>query len=690
MRWFILVLAICFAAIATTASAADEIMMSTCSEMPQDFAVLPASLDEQPDTIKYDDGNLSGFITNANYWIKVRFTAPANFELHEIYLALLDGSVGTQACNIYIYGPNGPQAGQSLATSTLPVPMADGWNQANLSSVVNVAGGTDFYVVFGPVPGGQSGANGYKPYHDSGTTSNRSAVCLQNNQFGTYQNNPFGDEGVRAGGVIETFTDIQANDCFCITAEGDTSFNMLAGDQLFFHTFLENTGTADIAAYTVTWSVEGPDETVVFTETVNGTDLTSGSTAIVPSVNAFTLVDDGTYMVTCLLEAENDALAENNQTLLRFYVGDTHRWFLYDDNEDAPDSYTGFVDNGGWATSFTPTSYPAKITSIRVGVNTAGTADFRIWMIGEEGAPTGEAVWLANPTVVVGWNEVVDPPVILFPGESFVVGHVTHGANGQRQGYDNDQPNQAGNLGMPVIAWQLEDEGASWFETVSGNACIQAYIDTSSAVPPHPVLEVSATQLSFGNVAAGTSSSQSIWVYNRGAVDDLEITAYTYQPLALSNIYIFNPSLYSVAAGDSQEVTVTFSPAEVRAYTGRVMIVNNSENTPSYQLLLLGTGIANDAGDPASGMPREFALSQNYPNPFNPATEIQFALPYDANVELTVLNVLGQEVATLASGFQTAGYHTASFNATDLPSGLYFYRLEAGDFSAIRKMMLLK
>lgn len=88
--------------------------------------------------------------------------------------------------------------------------------------------------------------------------------------------------------------------------------------------------------------------------------------------------------------------------------------------------------------------------------------------------------------------------------------------------------------------------------------------------------------------------------------------------------------------------------------------------------------------------PVEFALQQNYPNPFNPTTEIKYSLPQDAQVKLSVYNVLGQEVLNLVNGMQEAGYHSVQFNASNFPSGVYFYRIEAGQFNALKKMMLVK
>jgi len=89
-------------------------------------------------------------------------------------------------------------------------------------------------------------------------------------------------------------------------------------------------------------------------------------------------------------------------------------------------------------------------------------------------------------------------------------------------------------------------------------------------------------------------------------------------------------------------------------------------------------------------LPEEFALRQNYPNPFNPTTLIRYDLPMDCQVRLEVCNILGQKVASLVDGKQKAGYKAATWDASSLSSGIYFYRLQAGDFSATRKMVLLK
>jgi hypothetical protein len=88
--------------------------------------------------------------------------------------------------------------------------------------------------------------------------------------------------------------------------------------------------------------------------------------------------------------------------------------------------------------------------------------------------------------------------------------------------------------------------------------------------------------------------------------------------------------------------------------------------------------------------PISYALSQNYPNPFNPTTKIKYAVPFDGFVNIAVFNVLGEKVANVVNSVHKAGNYELTFDATNLASGMYIYRMEAGDFVSIKKMMILK
>lgn len=90
------------------------------------------------------------------------------------------------------------------------------------------------------------------------------------------------------------------------------------------------------------------------------------------------------------------------------------------------------------------------------------------------------------------------------------------------------------------------------------------------------------------------------------------------------------------------------------------------------------------------GNPDKFELNQNYPNPFNPTTQLSYNLKTDGNVKLTVFNLVGQSVRVLVDGYQTAGYYEVTFDAGELPAGIYLYKLQVGDYSSVKRMTLVK
>jgi hypothetical protein len=99
--------------------------------------------------------------------------------------------------------------------------------------------------------------------------------------------------------------------------------------------------------------------------------------------------------------------------------------------------------------------------------------------------------------------------------------------------------------------------------------------------------------------------------------------------------------------------------------------------------------LSTDAGGDRS-VPLEFSLAQNYPNPFNPSTTISYTLPAQSLVTLKVFNVLGQEIATLVDGIESPGSKSVQFDGGGLPSGAYFYRLQAGSYTATKMLMIVR
>ncbi|MDX1429552.1 MAG: T9SS type A sorting domain-containing protein, partial [Rhodothermales bacterium] len=106
--------------------------------------------------------------------------------------------------------------------------------------------------------------------------------------------------------------------------------------------------------------------------------------------------------------------------------------------------------------------------------------------------------------------------------------------------------------------------------------------------------------------------------------------------------------------------------------------------------LATDVGPVTNVGTEDESLPGKFALGQNYPNPFNPSTTIEYSVPATGSVTLEVYDMLGRSVALLVDGERAAGTYTAQFDATELASGMYLYRLTAGSDVQVRKMMLLK
>jgi spore coat protein A, manganese oxidase len=104
----------------------------------------------------------------------------------------------------------------------------------------------------------------------------------------------------------------------------------------------------------------------------------------------------------------------------------------------------------------------------------------------------------------------------------------------------------------------------------------------------------------------------------------------------------------------------------------------------------LPPGFWKRGASPAASVPTAFSLDQNYPNPFNPETTIRFQLPEESHVQVKVFDSMGREVAELANGYYGAGSHTVTFNARNLASGVYHYKMKAGKYETMKKMMLVK
>jgi hypothetical protein len=216
---------------------------------------------------------------------------------------------------------------------------------------------------------------------------------------------------------------------------------------------------------------------------------------------------------------------------------------------------------------------------------------------------------------------------------------------------------------MPVSL--LSSFGVADFQTATG--ATSATITVTVSLAPLSAVTISGNTSTSALLTYGTGADTSFWSNGSG---DYEFVV----------PYHWTGTLTPTKTG------VTFTPSHLHFDSVEVDQVNQDFN-PSL--------ILNVEQDGDHAIPKEYMLAQNYPNPFNPSTVIRFALPRAGFASLKVYNIVGQEVTNLVSGILPAGAFRVTWGGTDMngqavSSGVYFYRLQAGDYIEIRKMLLLK
>jgi hypothetical protein len=196
-------------------------------------------------------------------------------------------------------------------------------------------------------------------------------------------------------------------------------------------------------------------------------------------------------------------------------------------------------------------------------------------------------------------------------------------------------------------------------------------------------LKISPAAIDFGLVLVGKSKDTTITFNNTGN-DTLRLVSIGSTIQSVTAM----PTALNILPNVSLTDAIRFTPASVGPVSGALIITSNGPTSPDT-IKITGSGVTATTGIAREGIPIEFGLQQNYPNPFNPSTAIRFELPKSANVTLKVFNALGQQVALLVNEQKEPGYYEATWNA-NVPSGIYFYRLQAGEYMETKKMVVLK
>jgi len=225
----------------------------------------------------------------------------------------------------------------------------------------------------------------------------------------------------------------------------------------------------------------------------------------------------------------------------------------------------------------------------------------------------------------------------------------------------NNKDSLLGVINLDMLGWDSNDDGLTEVHTKNTSRSIEL-ADTVLLVNQ---LYGIGLKPALRNPGTTGSDHASFWQKGYSAV--LLIEAYaggdfnSHYHTSTDRLQFFNQAFYHRAA----KLTLG-----TMAFLAGIKATTTDEETPA--------------------MPRVFALEQNYPNPFNPSTTVEFSLPHAATVNVEVFNVLGEKVATLVAGQLPAGRHRTVWNASGAGSGVYFYRMLAGDYSDTRRMMLVK
>ena len=635
--------------------------------------------DPQPDTLLYDNGTGTTLNLGGPYWSKVKFTAPVDFQLRSVYVLPLNQYNNTTSnLTIHITDDNGGVPGSLLQTIVMPAPITPGytqWTDLNLTTPIDFAEGESFHIMYNCPGGTYPGVpgSGWWNFFDSGTTTNRS-------YYGTSPTGPWstlgGDLLLRAGGELQGgFIDLTTLSVY----NQEDLFFFEVGEQIHFKARVQNIGVTDADFYTFKWEVFDETSTSVWTFENAYMNLTGGQTVILSADSAWTAPANGYYTVEGLVTHPEDADTTNDNNSLEVGINSLDAWYLYDDGSN--ETNFNFSQGDGIGNEFIPSYLPVKVDTIAINMGAGGLCDVKVYQSAATGGPSVE-MWSTSATLTAGWNYFSPGVSVHLNGFSVIVE-----PQATISIYMDDTPPLAGsNIDMRAVTWQNE---GGWVDFERGDLMIRAYITESFEPPPYPVLELSADTVFFPVTLIGTTSSYFLTVTNGGGE----------QNLLLNNISIANPQFQlvefmpgmSIGPGVSEDIQIDFSPDSTSADTVHtIMLIQCNATPPMVQVHMYGYTEQLSVGENQTGTPASYMLRQNYPNPFNPVTSIDFAIPTAGHVELAVYNVLGEQVAKLIDGNLQSGFHTAEFNAENLVSGIYFYRLTAGNYSEMKKMILMK
>jgi hypothetical protein len=372
----------------------------------------------------------------------------------------------------------------------------------------------------------------------------------------------------------------------------------------------------------------------------------------------------------------------------------------------------GITNSGGNATREFPLGNGGKLRPISVRVaGPANATGHYVWaQLKEANANTGTSTFTGTIDKVsairhyeVGYMQNAGTAAAM-PAYGFVMSYagddgVNAGNQDLRIAYSKDSRATWNGIGPVTDTTKL---GASYYSFTSDSVTPHISIGTGTSMfislaratgtttnslentVLAPAFALGTKSMNFGAVKINVVKKDSVAVSNSGN-DTLKVTSI----VSNSGDFTVVPSSLKVPPAGSAYVYITFAPTTIGAKTGKVVLQHNATSATDT-VSLSGTGDPSTSVRPDGIAPSSYAVHQNYPNPFNPETAIAFEMPERASVKIEVYSLLGNSVEVLQNGMMNAGVHTVRWNASNKPSGIYFYRVTMGTKTITKRMMLLK
>jgi hypothetical protein len=471
--------------------------------------------------------------------------------------------------------------------------------------------------------------------------------------------------------------------------------------------FIKNYGTEPENDFEVECKIKDPDNNTVYRDTISITTVLDAGQKRWAYFAPFTPTMEGQYSVD-VRTLLSDRIVSNNTMraelrVIDFQGGSSPVDLLYDDGT-ADDGRSWNRDSSGFGQEFESPYLPMQVHNVQVNVFNAGPGgNMVVWLMDDDGTGNPGEI-LAASTIMVnqsGWHTIDFSSHNITITEGKVFAMAVH----ETQGTFTFAMDQTATLPFSYRGWQYiggltpdrDREESDIMIRISATVTPTAV--EIEIVPDNPPVVVNpGGSFTFTGILTNNSDENQVVdvavyldVPGCGCYGPIKrynnIPLSAYQTITVNNIVQEVPAYAPLGEYRYRAFCGEFPHNRIDSASFDFTVVTPiSGNAGDWDL----SGWFDDAEEQTNALPIVFALSGNYPNPFNSETTIDYQLPINCEVKLVIYNLLGQKVETLVDGLMEAGHHSVQWDASAYSSGIYFYKLNAGDKIFTRRMTLLK